>query len=215
MNTPLTTVHRPAVTVRAAAEEDVPAMVDVLTGAFDDDPVINWFVREDGQRTAGFRRFFDVAARHLTLPHGEVYTTSGHTGAALWAPPGTWELGPEEVEPLLPDLRAVFGEEKFERSLEGMALMDERHPAEPHFYLLLLGVRPDAQSRGIGSALLQAVLERCDAAGLPAYLEATSPRNRILYERHGFRVTEVVELPDGPPLWLMWRPEDVRSREEG
>jgi hypothetical protein len=27
----------------------------------------------------------------------------------------------------------------------------------------------------------------------------------MLYERHDFEVTEEFELPDGPPLWRMWR----------
>lgn len=50
------------------------------------------------------------------------------------------------------------------------------------------------------------VLERCDREGLPAYLEASSARNRALYLRHGFEVVEEVHLPaDGPPVWLMWR----------
>jgi hypothetical protein len=50
------------------------------------------------------------------------------------------------------------------------------------------------------------MLSRCDEQGLPAYLEASSPRNRALYERHGFEVTEELKLPrSGPPLWLMWR----------
>ena len=39
-----------------------------------------------------------------------------------------------------------------------------------------------------------------------AYLEASSPRNRDLYKRHGFEVVDVVELAaDGPVHWLMWR----------
>lgn len=200
-------------TVRTATEGDVPRMVDALTAAFDDDPVINWFVRDDELRTTAMAGFFDIATRHLTLPHGEVYTTSAATGAALWAPPGRWDLGPDEVEPLLPDLAAAFGDAKFERSLEGMALMDAHHPDEPHFYLLLLGVRPGLQNRGIGSALLRTVLQRCDADGLPAYLEATSPRNVALYERHGFAVSEVLRLPSGPPLWLMWRPAGATAGE--
>ena len=33
------------------------------------------------------------------------------------------------------------------------------------------------------------VLERCDDERLPAYLETTSPRNRALYQRHGFEIT--------------------------
>jgi hypothetical protein len=58
----------------------------------------------------------------------------------------------------------------------------------------------------LGSALLAPVLQRCDSDGLPAYLEASSPRNRALYERQGFAVTEEFALGRGaPPQWRMWR----------
>ncbi len=41
---------------------------------------------------------------------------------------------------------------------------------------------------------------------MPAYLEATSPRSRALYERHGFEVTaELRATADSPPMWAMWR----------
>lgn len=200
------TDHPTAVAVRRAGPDDAGALVEVLARAFDDDPVINWFVRSDAGRPEAFRRFFEIAVRTMTLPLGEVYVAGEGSGAALWAPPGTWQLGPEDLEPLLPDLTAVFGEDTLERSLEGMGAMDAVHPHEPHFYLLALGVAPELQSRGIGGALLQEVLRRCDAAGLPAYLEATSPRNVALYRRHGFAVTDTLTLPGGgPPLWLMWR----------
>ena len=200
--------------VRKAGADDVGAMVEVLTRAFDDDPVINWFVRQDAGREDSFRRFFEVAVRALTLPLGEVYTTSDVSGAALWAPPGTWQLGPDDVHALLPDFTAAFGDDKLERSLEGIAAMDAVHPQDPHFYLLLLGVLPELQGHGVGSALLRAVLARCDEEGLPAYLEATSPRNRSLYERHGFEVASTLTLPGGgPPVWLMWRaPQPVAGQ---
>jgi ribosomal protein S18 acetylase RimI-like enzyme len=64
---------------------------------------------------------------------------------------------------------------------------------------------PEHQGEGIGSAMLRVALARCDEAGEPAYLEATSEDNRRLYERHGFRVTRELLLPDGPSLWAMWR----------
>ncbi len=67
-------------------------------------------------------------------------------------------------------------------------------------------MQPDDQGRGIGSALLRPVLTRCDREGVPAYLEASSERNRALYARHGFEVVERIELPGGgPPMWRMWR----------
>ena len=49
------------------------------------------------------------------------------------------------------------------------------------------------------------VRSTCDETGVPAYLEATSPNNRRLYERHGFEVTGVLQYGSSPPMWPMWR----------
>lgn len=49
------------------------------------------------------------------------------------------------------------------------------------------------------------VVDRADQQGVPAYLEATSPDNRRLYERHGFVVTGELSILGGPPVWPMWR----------
>jgi ribosomal protein S18 acetylase RimI-like enzyme len=88
---------------------------------------------------------------------------------------------------------------------EFLALMDEKHPHEPHYYLFFIGTRPQWQSQGIGSALMKIVLDRADREGTPAYLEATSESNQRLYMRHGFTVTGEVRLRDAPPLRCMWR----------
>ena len=60
-------------------------------------------------------------------------------------------------------------------------------------------------SGGGGSALLEPMLRRCDSEAVGAYLETGTERNVRFYSRHGFRVTDEVPLPDGPPMWLMWR----------
>jgi GNAT superfamily N-acetyltransferase len=83
--------------------------------------------------------------------------------------------------------------------------MDELHPAADVWYLPLLGVDLVAQGRGLGSALLRHALATCDDDGLPAYLEATNPRNRDLYARHGFNVVDVIQAGSSPPLWAMLR----------
>ncbi len=87
-----------------------------------------------------------------------------------------------------------------------LARMEKSHPAARHYYLFAIGVRPEAQGRGIGSALLRHVLPECDRARVPAYLENTNARNIPLYLRHGFEVTQELTLPfGGPKLWLMLR----------
>jgi GNAT superfamily N-acetyltransferase len=106
---------------------------------------------------------------------------------------------------LLPPLARICGR-ALPRLFRQLSLAESKHPHEPHYYLPFAGVEPGWQGRGIGAALLRPVLERCDRDGMPAYLEATAPRNRALYERNGFETTDVIELPKkGPPMWLMWR----------
>jgi GNAT superfamily N-acetyltransferase len=93
-----------------------------------------------------------------------------------------------------------------------LALTEACHPTgQEHLYLVFLGVLPAAQGRGLGSALLRALLARADADGLPVHLESSSPRNLPLYEQNGFHVTGgPIALPDGPSVWPMWR--GARSR---
>lgn len=55
------------------------------------------------------------------------------------------------------------------RALELLNLMGAKHPTEDHFYLYVLGTKPQFQGRGIGSALMQPVLEECDRRAIPAY----------------------------------------------
>jgi len=89
---------------------------------------------------------------------------------------------------------------------ELVALLDDNHPHHAeHDYLWFAAVRPAWQGRGYGSALLRAVLDRADRTGTPAYLDATSPDNRRLYERHGFRVIGELAVAGGPRVWQMWR----------
>ena len=47
-----------------------------------------------------------------------------------------------------------------------------------------------------------------DAAGIPAYLAATSEQNQRLYHRHGYTdmTPAQINLSDGSALFRMWRP---------
>ena len=76
-----------------------------------------------------------------------------------------------------------------------------------------MGVAPEWQGKGLGTALMQPGLDEIDAASLPAYLESSTPRSRALYGRNGFEVTgELEPAAGGPPLWLMWRDPRPRAR---
>jgi len=192
--------------VRKAATADIPRLATTMARAFYDDPVVGeWCMPDASHRLERLDRGFRLFLERIYLRHDECYATDHVVGAAFWLPPDTWRLGGMEQLRLAARMATIHAR-GVPRILRVLAFLEARHPHEPHYYLAFAGVQPDRQGRGIGSALLAPVLDRCDREGMPAYLEATSERNLALYERHGFEVVETVRLPKGgPPVWRMWR----------
>jgi GNAT superfamily N-acetyltransferase len=186
--------------VRQAAPGDAKPLAAPLARAFYDDPVTVWANPSERNRRRRTERFFLGRMRAL-LPHELSWITRDGHGAAIWAPPDAWQMGLRE---LLHDLPA-FMSPRTPMVLRAMHEVERRHPTKPHYYLAILGVDPPAQGEGLGSALLQPMLRRCDEETVGAYLETGTERNVRFYSRHGFRVTDEVQLTKGPPMWLMWR----------
>ena len=135
--------------------------------------------------------------------------TSDGYAAASWIAPYA-EASPENFRDelrLLSVLLSLTGVSRFARGAAMAKAMEHAHPPEPYFYLAFVGVAPRFQGAGLGTALLESTLTRVDAAGMPAFLENSNPRNIKLYERFGFRVTrEITARKDAPPLYAMLRP---------
>ena len=173
----------------------------VLAEAFCSDPLFVWEFPDDTARPRILRAMFAHVAEHVYLPAGT--SAFCENGAALWQPPGL-QLD-KQVKPgqAAAFVNAVEGQ--IERLMSLVAVLDEAHPVEPHWYLPLIGVRPTAHGKGIGSRLLEFTLNQIDEQGDAAYLEATSPRNAALYARHHFEVVGELKVADSPPLFPMWR----------
>ncbi len=191
--------------VRKATAGELQQLAAVLARAFYDDPPTRWIFPNDSRRLHQLERSFLLYLKKLWFAQDECYTTDGVVGAAIWELPGKWQISLFQQLRLAPSLAVINGG-SFPRLMQAITALESNHPNELHYYLPFAGVDPELQGRGIGSALLRPILDRCDQQGVPAYLEASAPRNRALYERHGFVVTEEFVLGKGsPPLWRMWR----------
>ncbi|MFD6324108.1 GNAT family N-acetyltransferase [Streptomyces sp. NPDC058442] len=203
------------VAIRTAGDGDRELLVRLLDEAFQDDPVSSWvFPGEEYRRTTHHRLM--AAFTDLVLAEGRVDVTEDGSACALWLSVPAAEHGdgtPEDDEGPAQARRAVDPEndrvEMIGRLTAGI------HPSgRAHAYLWMIGVTPARQGEGLGTALIGSVLDRCDREGVPAYLEASSVRSRVLYERLGFAPAgEPLLLPDGPHMWPMWR--EPRTRAAG
>lgn len=182
---------------------ETTGLADVLARAFHEDPVFTWWIPDPDRRRVTLPPFFALFVETF-LVHGLVYVDADTTGTAVWGPPSN-PMGIEDDEAFGARTEEIVAGVDLPRVLEISTVLAEHHPSVPHYYLQWAAVLPEQQGRGIGSALLAPVLRRCDREGLPAYTEATSLRNRRLYERHGFTFVNDIAPAGGPPLYRMWR----------
>jgi GNAT superfamily N-acetyltransferase len=198
-------VQRGQTGVRRAEHGDHPRVAQALAAAFADDPAWSWLLsfadREQRQRL-----FFETSLRHHVPGRREVWMSEDGGAAAIWAPPGLWAVPMGRVLREALPMARVFGR-RMQLALRYLIKAERLHPRQPdHWYLEILGTEPARQGQGLGSALLRPILALCDRDGLGTYLESSSERNRVLYERHGFRVVERFNMPGGgPEIRRMWR----------
>jgi GNAT superfamily N-acetyltransferase len=215
-------MRRIGVGARQARPEDHEGAAEALALAFLDDPGWAHLLPDDETRGERLLAFFTAEIANVVPRYRELWVTEDGSGAALWGRPGSWRVPFTRTARPLRSLVRVFGP-RLALATWSQLRFERHHPARPHhWYLHYIGVEPSAQGRGLGAALLTPILELCDQERVPAYLEASSDRNRALYERHGFELTKTFPLPmGGPPIREMWRePEaeqlqaESRSRRE-
>jgi ribosomal protein S18 acetylase RimI-like enzyme len=189
--------------IRPAIDDDAGELASVLAEALLDDPPNAWSIPDRDARRAVLPDFFRLFV-DASIGAGRALALEDRSGVCLWFPPG-WEMSGEGADGFETRAREVLAG-VLPGPLAIMEAIEPHHPSTPaHYYLAFVAIRPDRQGLGLGSALIRHGLDRCDAEVRPAYLEATSERNRALYERLGFEVRTEIALPDGPPIWAMWR----------
>ena len=141
-----------------------------------------------------------LQARRAEPGHSCRYVAdAGQVVAFAWGssiPPGSW--WPTQ-------LARVLGPAVVEDLLSGTAVSD-------------LGVRSSHRRRGLGRAVLDALLADLDVVGGPVHLgtQADNDASRRLYEQAGFSTVVTFHYPDDSSLWrLMRRPplQEVEARQ--
>lgn len=183
--------------VSSLLREEFQAAGDVLARAFYDTDQWAAVVPDTRIRRSKLRQMFVGALKTAEVAGGLAERTEGFEAVALWLPPGRsfglWSM-----------VRSGFASARFAitppmlklRPMTRMLLQFEeehkRRMPDPHWFLMALGVDPDHQRLGFGSALVRYGLRRAEVDGVPTYLETESGSNVHFYERLGFEVLDEI-----------------------
>jgi len=207
--------EEPTVVRMAAAQRR--EVVDAVTRAFLDDPMWSCILPDREDRNTLLRPMWDALLGFAAI-YGEALTTAPCQGAACWIAPGNtkvtlWQL--LRTGMALPRAMLHLPKDARDRFFPMMRFIEEGHRelmARSHWYLWALGIAPEAQRQGIGSALLRPILARAEAEGVPCYLETQTEGNVAFYRRSGFDVQDERREPVGHlPIWFMVRDPGART----
>ena len=178
----------------------------LLARAFVDDPLMRWFFPDDDSRLHACAALFGQFAEHyLAAGRVDVVRRPEPVAVAMWRWPGRDAPTSDEILPTTSGLMtALIGAGRAAELGGAMAVIGELRQPEPHAYLHMLGVRPDARRQGLGGEVLERGLAAARAQGLVACLETMNADNVPFYEAHGFTVRHRVQLDaGGPVVWVM------------
>jgi ribosomal protein S18 acetylase RimI-like enzyme len=200
-----------AADIRSLVPADIEPAAALLGRAFRDNPAYRAILAHlpEGARGATVARVklgFTRAAAKYELAEG-IWQDGRLAAVSLVCAPGQY---PHGLLAFMHHARGCVpaGWRAVRNFLRTDAHFSKRHPREPHFYLFVLGVEPEAQGRGLGKALLRSLAARADEHGLPCYLETDKATSVHLYASAGYVVLteEDVKGVAGLHLWTMRRP---------
>ncbi|MBB4047422.1 MULTISPECIES: GNAT family N-acetyltransferase [Sphingomonas] len=192
------------VNIREAGARDRAAVATMLGRAFADDPAMSYIFPDAADRAKRLQRLFGLLFDSDGV--GMRLVSQDADAGTFWRPPGQAHVPTMAfARRLIPVLHALGA--SLPRAMRLGDAVEAHFPSEPFWYLHIAGVDPARQGRGLGGASIRAGLARCDADGVPAYLETATESNVGLYARLGFELTGEWSVPKGGPrFWSMMRP---------
>ena len=186
--------------VSTITDEEAGNAIATLVLAFSTDPVARWMYGDAQRYLEHIPRLFRALGT-ASFEAGAAQRTDDGRGVALWFPPNVHGddamfeaiVAESIADGMQAEVSALFSQTELYR------------PAEPHWYLSLIGVEALNQNKGCGAALLQHGLRRCDQEHRAAYLWSSNRLNTSLYERHGFVRISTIQVGSSPSIFPMLR----------
>jgi ribosomal protein S18 acetylase RimI-like enzyme len=192
-------------TIRKALSDDMEQLAEVCARAFEHDPLTDWLVEDQSNALQAERQMF-LAEWQISKRYDLIFTDSDRQGVAVCRPPGANVTIGDRILQVWSMIGSIKLSKRMLAKIRLLLDVEKARPSELHYYLSLLAVAPEMQGKGLGSALMQPILDLSVREGKPAYLETETESNVGFYSKKGFSVRQEIITSDGKSkVWTMWR----------
>lgn len=182
--------------------EDKDRIVEILSNSFDDNKSVNYIIQQDTNRK---QRIRSLMAYSFDLCHsfGDVFLSEDKKGCALILLPDKKKTTLRSIWLDTKLAVSAIGLANIEKAMKREAAINKIHPDGIIYYLWFIGVDPADQGNGVGSKLLESVIQEGLSQKRAICLETSTIKNLPWYEKHGFKTYR--ELDFGYRLYCMKR----------
>ena len=179
---------------------DRDRVVDILRHSFDDNKSVNYIIPQDKFRKKRIQRLMEYSF-DICFLFGNIFLSEDKKACALIVLP---DKKKETLRSTWLNIKLIFsgiGVRRIVKAIKREKEITRHHPENPIYYLWFIGVELSSQSQGIGSRLLQEILQDTTSKGRTICLETSTKENIPWYQKFGFCIYK--ELDFGYMLFCM------------
>lgn len=176
-----------------ATPSDKDFIVDILVDSFYDNASVNYIIKQDNRKFKRIKGLMEYSF-DLCYSFGEVFYSEDKKACALVMFP---DMKKSNLKLLRLDLRFIFSSldlHHLKKATSRESKVKSRQEDGLKYYLWFIAVDPVEQGKGIGSKLLQEVIEEGKNSGRTIYLETSNIGNVRWYKKMGFEVYNQLDL---------------------
>lgn len=176
-----------------AEYSDKSLVIDILTKSFDTNQSVNYITKQDAKRIQRVSALMDYSFEVCYL-FGDVFMSDDKKACALVTYPDKKKTTLKSIFLDVKLILSVVGLKNIKKTLERESLINKIQPKEPKYYLWFIGVDNTYQNEGIGSVLMNEIIEDSDRKKRPIYLETSTLKNLPWYKKFGFEIYNELDL---------------------